>query len=124
MRAAAKASSELAIQTLFRSRARIMCPGVRIVAVPNGGKRTQWAANQVKREGLAKGFPDLIALAHGGLIAFLEFKSATGRVSIDQQEWHESLAEMNFPVGVFRDADKAIEFLREQGFPFIDRPGL
>ena len=116
------ASSEIAIQTLFRSRARIMCPAVRLVAVPNGGKRSQWAAGQAKREGLAKGFPDLIALAPGK-VAFLEMKSAKGVVSVEQGEWIDQLHGMGFPVGVFRDADDAIEFLRGQGFPFVDRVG-
>ena len=114
--------SEIKIQTLFRNRARIVCPSVRLVAVPNGGKRSQWAATQAKREGLAKGFPDLIALAPGK-IAFLEIKSAKGRESESQSEWLGVLNAMGFPCGVFRDADSAIEFLRVQGFPFIDRVG-
>lgn len=118
----AAVASEIQIQTLFRSRARIMCPGVRIVAVPNAGKRSQWAARQVKREGLATGFPDLIALAPGK-VAFLEMKSAKGRVAPNQSDWHDTLAGMGFPVGVFRDADSAIEFLRANGFPFIDQVG-
>lgn len=97
-----------------------MCPAVRLVAVPNAGKRSQWAAGQVKREGLAKGFPDLIALAPGK-VAFLEMKSAKGVVSEDQAEWIDRLCDMGFPVGVFRDADDAIAFLRANDFPFIDR---
>lgn len=117
-------ASELSIQTTLRSRARIICPAVRLVAIPNGGKRSRWAASQVKREGLAKGFPDLIALAPGGKVAFLEIKSAKGRVSVDQAEWHEALAEMGFDVGVFRDADDALAWLRGLGFPFINRSGL
>lgn len=118
-----KSLSEIEVQTLFRSRAKILCPRVRIVAVPNGGKRTQWAAMRAIKEGLSKGFPDVIAIAPGK-IAFLEFKAAKGRVSIDQGEWLDLLHAYGFPVGVFRDADAAIEFLREQGFPFIDRVGL
>ena len=116
------AASEIQIQTLFRSRARIMCPGVCLVAVPNGGKRSQWAAGQAKREGLAKGFPDLIALAPGK-VAFIEMKSAKGRVRADQTEWIDRLKAMGFPAGIFRDADSAVEFLRAEGFPFIDRVG-
>lgn len=116
------APSELQIQLAFRSRCKAICPGVMIVAVPNGGRRTQWEQNQVKREGIAKGFPDLMAIAPGK-IAFLEFKSAKGRIKPDQVEWHDRLARWGFPVGVFRDADAAVEFLREKGFPFIDRVG-
>lgn len=111
--------SELTIQGLFRSRARIRCPAVHIVAVPNGGKRGQKALNQAMREGMALGFPDVIALAPGK-VAFLEFKSAKGRVSDNQTDWLDRLHGMGFPCGIFRDADKAIDFLREHDFPFID----
>lgn len=113
--------SEIAIQTLFRSRCKMMCPAVSLVAIPNAGKRSQWAAQQVKREGLAKGFPDIMALAPGGLIAFLEMKAPKGRLSEDQSEWQERLERMGFPCGVFRDADDAVRFLYENGFPFIAR---
>src|SRR5690348_14445569 len=112
--------SELAIQTLFRSRCRILCPRVSLVAIPNAGKRTQWQAQQAKREGLATGFPDMMALAPGK-VAFLEFKAVKGRLSDSQGEWLDRLHEMGFPCGVFRDADVAVEFLRANGFPFIGR---
>jgi hypothetical protein len=112
--------SEIAIQTLFRSRCRIMCPGVSLVAIPNAAKRTQWAAQRAKREGLATGFPDMMALAPGK-VAFIEFKSDAGRLSDNQSEWIERLIGMGFPCGVFRDADAAVDFLRQHGFPFIGR---
>lgn len=109
--------SELQIQTLFRSRAKMLCPAVAIVAIPNAAKRTQWAAMQAKREGLATGFPDLMALAPGK-VAFLEMKSAKGRLSIAQEEWIARLQGMGFPCGVFRDPDAALAFLKDNGFPF------
>lgn len=114
-------ASEIEIQTLFRSRCRILCPRVSLVAIPNGAKRSQWAAMQAKREGMQSGFPDIMALAPGGLCAFLEMKSAKGRLSDNQAEWLDRLHGMGFPCGVFRDADKAVEWLREQGFPFVGR---
>lgn len=112
--------SEIKIVTLFRSRCRILCPRVCLVAVPNAAKRTQWAAAQAKREGMATGFPDIMALAPGK-IAFLEFKSARGKVSDAQGEWLDRLHAMGFPCGIFREADAALEFLRDNGFPFIGR---
>lgn len=115
--------SEIEIQTLFRNRARMVCPAVRIVAVPNAGKRTAWAARQVKREGLAKGFPDVICLWPGNGFAAIEFKAAKGKISVDQEEWIDAIAAMGFPVTVSRGAEHAIEFLREAGAPFIDRVG-
>ena len=116
-----KAPSEIAIQTLFRSRARMRCPQVRIVAIPNAGKRGQKALNQVRREGAAWGFPDVMALAPGK-IAFLEFKSAKGRIAENQAEWLERLDVMGFPCGVFRDPDAALSFLESHGFPFTGAP--
>lgn len=112
--------SEIQIQTLFRSRCRILCPAVSIIAIPNAGKRSQWEAQRAKREGLATGFPDIMALAPGK-VAFIEFKSAKGRLSDNQGEWLDRLHGMGFPCGVFRDADEAVEFLRSNGFPFIGR---
>jgi hypothetical protein len=111
--------SELAIQTLFRSRARILCPAVAIIAIPNAAKRTQWAAMQAKREGLATGFPDVLCFWKGPGIAAIEFKSAKGRLSDNQAEWLDRLTEIGIPATVSRDPDHALEFLRAAGAPFI-----
>jgi hypothetical protein len=94
---------------------------VSLVAVPNAAKRSQWAAQRAKREGLATGFPDMMALAPGGKAAFLEFKAPKGVLSDNQGDWLDRLHGMGFPCGVFRDADAAVEFLRSNGFPFIGR---
>jgi hypothetical protein len=115
--------SEIAIQTLFRSRCKIMCPGVSVIAVPNAAKRTQWAAMQAKREGLATGFPDVLCFWKGPGVAAIEFKSAKGRLSEAQTEWLDRLSEIGIPATVSRDPDHALEFLRASGAPFIDRVG-
>ena len=111
--------SELAIQTLFRSRARIRCPGVVIVAVPNGAVRGQKALNQARREGAAWGFPDVICMWPGGGVAFIEFKSESGKLSLQQIEWQSRLSAMGHHCIVSRDPDHALEFLRECGAPFL-----
>lgn len=113
--------SEIEIQTLFRSRCRILCPAVCVVAVPNAAKRSQWAAQRAKREGLATGFPDVLCFWPGKGIAAIEFKSATGRVSEPQIEWLARLKDLGIPCVVSRDADHALEFLRSAGAPFIGR---
>jgi hypothetical protein len=115
--------SEITIQSLFRSRARIICPSVAIVAVPNAGKRTAWAARQAKREGLATGFPDVLCFWKGPGIAAIEFKSAKGRLSDAQGEWLDRLAALGIPVTVSRDPDHALDFLRAAGAPFVTREG-
>lgn len=111
--------SELAIQTLFRSRARMQCPEVVIVAVPNGALRGQRAMNQARREGAAWGFPDVICMWPGGGIAFIEFKAEKGRLELNQVEWQARLADLGFPAIVSRDPDHALDFLRDQGAPFF-----
>lgn len=113
--------SEIEIVTLFRSRCQMLCPGVRVVAVPNAAKRSQWAAMQAKREGMAKGFPDVLCLWRDRGIAMIEFKTRTGKLSIDQEEWLDRLNLMGFPATVARSADDALAFLRAMGAPFIGR---
>lgn len=113
--------SEIQIVTLFRNRAKILCPGVNIVGVPNAAKRTQWAANRAKREGMATGFPDVMCLWEGRGCCFIEFKTDKGRTSIAQDEWLERLTELGFLATVSRDPDHALQFLRDAGAPFIGR---
>lgn len=115
--ASVAAPSELAIQGIFRIRARMQCPAVRIVAIPNAAKRGQKAMNQARREGAAWGFPDVMCLA-GGRAAFIEFKSAKGVLSDNQADWLNWLNGAGYPATVARDPDDALRFLREQGFPF------
>lgn len=111
--------SELQIQTLFRSRARIQCPGVTIVAVPNGGKRGQRAMNQALREGLQPGFPDIMCFWALKGMAAIEFKDEKGRLSLQQVEWLARLNDLGIPAICSRDPDHALAFLRRCGAPFI-----
>lgn len=112
--------TELQIQGLFRSRARMHCPAVSIVAIPNAGKRGPLAARNAKREGMASGFPDVICLWKGPGIAAIEFKTEKGPVSDNQAEWLDRLTELGIPATVSRDPDHALQFLRDAGAPFID----
>ncbi len=111
------APSEIEIVQAFRKRLYYAAPAVRVVAVPNAGRRTRWEIGRAKKEGLATGFPDCICLGPDGLIAFLEFKTSKGRISEAQQEWIDLLQRYTFPATVARSADEAIAFLRDQGFP-------
>lgn len=112
-------TSELAIVGLFRSRARIQCPGVSIVAVPNGAKRGPRAQRQARQEGMQAGFPDVLCFWPGKGVAAIEFKDAKGRLSLEQIEWLNRLCTMGVPAVCSRDPDHALEFLRECGAPFL-----
>jgi hypothetical protein len=95
------------------------CPAVQIVAVPNAGRRGQKAMNQALREGMRSGFPDIMCFTHGSRAAFIEFKSATGRIDPAQVAWIEWLNAAGFPAIVCRDPDDGLRFLEANGFPFV-----
>lgn len=109
--------TEADLAQALRKRLYMTAPTVALVAVPNGGKRTPWAARQAKKEGLASGFPDMVALAPGGKVAFIELKTKTGRVADNQSEWLDRLGAMGFPAVVIRSVDDGVAFLKAHGFP-------
>jgi hypothetical protein len=115
-----QAPREIDIQAGFRARLRYVAPAVSVVAIPNAAKRSQWAAMQAKREGMATGFPDVMCLWPGGGICFVEFKTAKGRTSENQAEWHERLDRWGHRVTVARSIDEAVEFLRLCGAPVME----
>lgn len=110
-RNAACDKDELGIQVLFRSRMRMLAPGILLVGIPNAGRRSAWEQRQRSKEGLTPGFPDMIAL-HDGRSAFLEFKTGTGTLATAQIDMLNTLVRLNFVVGVFRSADTACDWLR------------
>ena len=112
---------EIDIQASFRKRLYYSAPQVKVVAIPNAARRTPWEVRQAKKEGLASGVPDVICLAPGGLVAWIEFKTSTGRVSDNQHEWLDLLARYGFRAAVCRSVDEAVAFLRECGFVVMER---
>lgn len=122
----ADTGSEIDIQARFRARMRSLAPTVRCAAVPNAGKRTGWAAQQAKKEGLASGYPDIVVTWCNGQganaipgVAWLEFKTKTGTVEENQFDWLMHLHNCGHHVGVFRSVETAIAFLRKAGAPFL-----
>lgn len=112
---------EIDIVQSFRKRLYYAAPAIKVVAIPNAGRRTIWEASRAKKEGLSTGFPDLVCLAPGGKIAFIEMKTAKGTISPAQQEWIDLLKRYTFPATVVRSADEAIDFLRSVGFAVGER---
>lgn len=55
-------------------------------------------------QGDGKGFPDLVITGPGGVL-YVELKSATGRMSAEQQAWMDALTAAGQPVAVWRPAD-------------------
>lgn len=110
--------SEIQIQSLFRSRCRIQCPEVRVVAIVNAAKRGQKAMNQARREGAAWGAPDVICIWPNRGLAWIEFKKPGAPVRENQIEFHEMLDRCGHPVAVCRSPEGALQFLRDCGAPF------
>lgn len=115
---AADSGTEIQIQTRFRSRMKMLAPEVLLVAIPNGGKRTEWEKLQAAREGMRVGFPDIMAMWRGGT-AYLEFKQRSGSPTDAQLANLNWLHDHGFPCGIFRSVDSAVQFIRDQGAPFL-----
>ena len=111
-RNAAQEQDELAIQVSFRRKVRELAPTVKLVAIPNAGRRSSYEQIKRAKEGLVSGFPDLMAL-HQGRVAFIEFKSGTGSIDVKQVDQMNWLWRNGFPIGAFRSVETAVAFLRE-----------
>lgn len=108
-------------QLAFLRAAKMLCPAVDIFAVPNGGKRSQWAAMKAKREGMRAGVLDLVCTWPGGGVAFVEFKNGTDMPDANQRERLNLYMRQNHHCGVFRQEKSALEFLQRAGAPFIGK---
>lgn len=106
--------SEAAIQTRFQNKMRTLAPHVMLVGIPNAGKRTAWEGRQRRREGMVAGFPDMMVL-HDGAAFGLEFKAKKGSLSNQQIDVLNKLVKRRIPVGVFRSAETAVDWLRGHG---------
>ena len=108
--------SEDARQAAFVATIRRTCKACRVYAVPNGGKRSQWSAAKVKREGLSKGWPDVgVVWADGE--ARIEFKAARTMPDGDQIETLNWLHRRGHAVAVCRTVEGALAWLRSIGAP-------
>jgi hypothetical protein len=79
-------------------------------AIPNGGARSAITGRRLKDEGVSPGVPDMFIPC---LKMFIEFKTAKGRVSSEQQEWIEHLQFQGYIVHVCRSTEDAIEAIKE-----------
>ena len=101
--------------------ARIICPGVDIVAVPNAGRRSQWEVNQRHREGMKAGALDWVLTWHGCGIAFAEWKNGTDMPDANQRDRLNMLTRFGHHCGVFRQEDSFFRWLRRLDAPFVGR---
>lgn len=113
-----KGASEIAIQSSIKERIESSFQAA-VVAIPNGTFIASHAGrSRAKREGLAKGFPDLMVIGYGrneGKICYLEVKAKK------QPTWAQHscliwLWENNYKCGVFRSQDTVFKQMRKWGW--------
>lgn len=103
-------STEQKEQIRFVQYVRTFYPNIIVASIPNGAGVS--ASNRFKlvHEGLLAGMPDLMLLGNNLNILFLEFKrpDGKGKVSKEQQDVHERMKSMGFPVEVVESFDAAV----------------
>lgn len=103
--------SEHEEQCAFVSAFRKAFPGVRIIAIPNGGWRDIRTAARLKAEGVVSGVPDLFIPAWGLWIEMKRQKG--GSVSGSQKDWLEYLRANGYGAVVCAGADAAMEEVKK-----------
>jgi len=89
---------------------REIAPALRwMFHTPNGGKRDAITGGQMRALGVKPGVPDLLMPVVSGQDCglALEFKSAVGRMSPEQDEWADHLKLNGWLVLLVRSADAA-----------------
>ena len=109
--------SEHAEQVTFVQWFRRQYPGVRIMAIPNGGARHAAVAGKLKAEGVSRGVPDLYIPAWSLWIEMKRTKG--GRVSPEQRDWIEYLTSLGHQVIVAHGATAAIAAIRSREMPRV-----
>ena len=80
-------------------------PGVRILAIPNGGARSISTAGRLKAEGVCAGVPDLFIPAWRLWVEMKRTKG--GSVSADQKDWLQYLEGIGHTAIVCRGCEDA-----------------
>lgn len=110
------------------AKAKMLCPAVDIVAVPNAGRRSEWEARKRKKEGMKAGALDWVVTwqprvgARG--VAFVEWKNGSDMPDQNQRDRLNMLFRMGHHCGVFRREDSFFAWLRAIGAPFVSGAGL
>lgn len=91
-------------------------PTVRVAAIVNGAKRTNWEAAKAKREGMAAGWPDIEVVWADGM-ARIEMKNGSEMPRANQIETLNWLHLRGHAVAVCRTKDGALRWLRDCGAP-------
>ena len=81
-------------------------------AVPNGGLRSKIEASIFKSLGVRAGVSDIVVMFPGGKCAFIEIKSAKGRLSEAQQRFKNQVEHFGFEYAECRSVTEVEAFVR------------
>jgi hypothetical protein len=126
-----RANPEAILQEGIVAGLRLGLPhGWEVIHVPNGGKRSIVEAAMFKRMGVRPGFPDVMILGQRPaidgesdpcfppMVWFLEIKAgARKKPTPVQQEMHDKLMDLGFPVATVWSWDGAIKQCTQWGLP-------
>lgn len=89
-------------------------PELRVIAIPNQGKRSLITGRRMVAEGLTKGVADLLIMfpADEGAIAWLEMKTPKGRLSDEQHGFHAICERLGHRWGMAQSVEEALIVLR------------
>jgi hypothetical protein len=117
--------SESQIQATFMDLVnRYAGPKVIVVSIPNEGKRSASTGGKLKKQGMTPGAADVVA-TWARYPVYLEFKTATGTQSKEQEAFQIAAYEAGVPYHVVRDAYQAYDLLEQHGAPlkWVHRDG-
>ena len=115
----AESNVQVAIVSFLR---RSLPSNYRVISIPNGRFQADpKTIARLKREGLTPGVHDLLVLRNDGWFASLEVKASAGKLSPEQIEWSDWLADGCASQAVVRSLEEAIEALTEFGVPLRAR---
>lgn len=84
-----------------------------VFAIPNGGQRSKATAGKLWAEGVRSGVPDVCIPIprHGYMGAWMENKSAKGKVTTNQQAFLDFLGGAGYAIRICYSVDEQIAFI-------------
>lgn len=85
-----------------------------VIHIPNEGKRSPVYGKRLKDMGMIAGVWDLLIASskHGFIGAWIELKSANGKLTLAQKEFGANMSHQNYFTGICWSIDEAIEIIR------------
>lgn len=98
----------------------VLPTSIRAVHVMNN-PRSPIHGKRMKDQGMRAGVPDIMLIRSHGYVAFLEVKTAKGRLSEPQRDWADWLASNQVPYAVVRSIGDVDAALADFGVPVRGR---